>query len=131
MITPAQTEYIQLHHSTYAQCYGQCQTAVTAMHKAFPELRIAKGHVYTSWGMRAHWWLVNKDDEIIDPTARQFPALFGYEEWKPGDELRVGKCVNCGEEIYRAVQSLDDVKQESICSATCHAAYSKYLEGGE
>lgn len=56
-------------------------------------------------------------------------CIFGYEPWKPGDEVRVGKCMNCGEEIWEAVQTIDVApEQKCICSPECHAEFEAYLE---
>lgn len=100
--------------------YGRCQQASTEMQSAFPELRIVKGHVYTTWGKRAHWWLVTEQGDVVDPTAAQFPNILEYEEWRPGMEVRVGKCMNCGDEIWAPVQTLDTLPpSKSICSPDC------------
>lgn len=79
---------------------GNCKTACEKMKVAFPELRIALGHVHdAAWGKRGHFWCVTPNNQIVDPTAAQFPALLSYEEWKPGDEVLVGKCMNCGAQL--------------------------------
>lgn len=110
--------------------YGECRTATELMVKEFPELKRVAGHVYTlGWGKRSHFWCVTPDGSIVDPTARQFPGLLGYEPWKPGDEVCVGKCMNCGCEIWRKVQSLEDVKRECICGRECETSFESYLNG--
>lgn len=110
---------------------GRCAEACKEMHAAFPELKIVKGHVETGvWGRRGHWWLTTPEGEIIDPTAKQFPVIFEYEPFQPGSLVRVGKCCNCGDEIWEPIQSLDqDHGQKSICSKECHDSYVAYLEG--
>lgn len=121
-------EYIQRHHSRYEDCYGKCQQAAKAMQHQFPELRIALGHVETAlWGLREHAWLVTADGEIVDPTAKQFPGILSYDEWKPGGEIEVGRCMNCGETIYEAVQSIEDVEPKSICSDECAESFRRSL----
>jgi hypothetical protein len=103
--------------------YGQCSSAVAAMVKEFPELRIVRGHVFDlMWGQRSHWWLVTVDGKIVDPTKSQFPCVMGYEEWVPGTEVRVGSCMQCGQEIWEAVESLDGppIRRYS-CSKECEA----------
>lgn len=111
---------------------GACQQAVTELVKNFPELTVVKGHVYcpAPWGRRAHWWATAPDGSIVDPTASQFPGIFEYEPWVPGTEVRVGKCMNCGCEIWEAVESIDtEPPQKCICSPECHADFAAYLEG--
>jgi hypothetical protein len=100
--------------------YGKCQAATGEMVAAFPELTIVRGHVEASWGRRSHFWCTAPDGSIVDPTAAQFPALFGYDPWKPGDEIMVGKCMNCGEEIWAAVTTLDEPPARQFhCSDRC------------
>lgn len=100
---------------------GRCAEATKAMVAAFPELTRVPGHVYGYWGKRAHWWCETADGQVVDPTASQFPdAFLEYERWMPGDEVRVGKCMNCGSEIWREVKTLDEEPpRESFCDATC------------
>ena len=99
---------------------GKCREACKEMVKAFPELKEIRGHVHCQWGKRAHLWLETDCGEIIDPTASQFPSIYQYEVWKPGDRVRVGKCMNCGEEIWRAVDNLDeDHSYYGPCSEEC------------
>ncbi|MCK9567537.1 hypothetical protein M0R72_01145 [Candidatus Pacearchaeota archaeon] len=103
--------------------YGQCSSAVAAMVKVFPELRIVRGHVFDlQLGQRSHWWLVTAAGEIVDPTKGQFPCLMEYEEWVPGTEVRVGACMQCGADIWEAVDSLDGPPiHRNFCSSECEA----------
>lgn len=119
--------YIAVNFGAYEQYYGQCQKACGAMVLVFPELTIRKGYASTEWGERGHWWLTTADGTIIDPTAKQFPSIFGYREWVPGSLVLIGKCCNCGDEIWEAVQSLDNIKRKEICSVACGNDYTNYL----
>lgn len=101
---------------------GRCRDAVVEMRSAFPELTEVRGHVFCAWGRRGHAWLVTSDGTIVDPTRGQFPGPVEYEPWKPGDTVRVGKCMNCGDEIWRPAQTLaEEPKRESACSGDCEA----------
>lgn len=112
--------------------YGRCAKAVQEMHAAFPDLTIVKGHAETDWGRRAHWWLATATGEVVDPTARQFGAVFGYDPWKPGDEAQVGTCMNCGDEIWKPIYTLDEEpKSECICSERCHTAFTTHLNNSK
>ena len=54
----------------------------------------------------------------------------GDDEWHPGDEVQVGKCCNCGEEIWEAVQSIEgDYPHKSICGDACARSFEAYLNG--
>ncbi len=110
---------------------GQCEDAVKRMVEAFPELTIVRGHVFVMrWGQRAHWWCVAPDESVVDPTAKQFPMILAYEPWIPGTPVRVGKCMNCGDEIYRVVQSLDEpAPRVYSCGPRCAAELSYEFNG--
>lgn len=52
-------------------CYSQC----VVMAKAFPELRIVYGsYVDWIWGDREHFWCIDENNVIVDPTKCQFPT---------------------------------------------------------
>jgi|WetSurMetagenome_2_1015567.scaffolds.fasta_scaffold31626_9 hypothetical protein len=92
------------------------------MNKVFPELKVVRGHVMDlQWGRRSHWWLETPTGAIVDPTKSQFPCVIEYEPWTPESLVRLGRCVNCGGDIWRAVASLDEVHQESVCGPGCEA----------
>ncbi len=122
------SDWIKEHYPTYESAYGRCAEAVKKMSKEFPELKIVRGHVMCLWGKRAHWWLTDAEGNIIDPTVTQFPGTINYDEWKPGDQIRVGKCMNCGDEIWKSVSTIEvRYITESVCSKTCEANLMKSL----
>jgi hypothetical protein len=100
---------------------GRCADATKAMVEAFPELRRVPGHVdVLGWGRRAHWWCVTPAGEIVDPTESQFPCVESYEPFVPGTVVRVGRCMNCGEDIEREVYDLTTAPMhETFCSSSC------------
>jgi hypothetical protein len=111
---------------------GACRTAVREMLRAFPELAEVRGWVETSRGRYEHAWLVTAGGEVVDPTASQFANHFAaaieeYVPWKPGDEVKVGRCMNCGEDIFRAVESLDG-DRAMFCGEACGDAAARELE---
>ena len=123
-------EWIHNYLTQEKSALGKCKEAVEKMSAEFPELKKVAGHVYTNWGQRAHWWCETTDGEIIDPTASQFPIIFEYEKWEPGMPVRVGKCMDCGEEIYEPVMSLDEAKgSRYFCSKKCEQATLNYMNG--
>lgn len=101
---------------------GLCNAAVEEMSNVFPELTRVFGHVYVfgGGGMRGHVWLVDPDGNIVDPTASQYQHIFGYDHWTPGTPVRVGKCMNCGDEIWEEVDTLDvEPPRRTVCSEEC------------
>ena len=111
---------------------GKCRSACEEMLLIFPELKIVRGHIYDAyWGKRGHFWLVTEDGTIIDPTRGQFPARsIQYEAWDPSVPVRVGKCQECGVEIFKCVETLDEKpKVESVCSPECEQQLREYYDG--
>lgn len=129
-------EYIKAYRARTNFVFGKCQEASKEMKEAFPELTIVRGHITDAyWGVRGHWWLIDLDGNIVDPTASQFPALLEYIAWKPGDPILVGACMECGNSRYRKVANLDEPDsfcdnpgeyiQDTFCSLSCEEAFSR------
>jgi len=82
---------------------GRCEEVTLQMQVVFPELKRVRGHYYCpAWGEREHWWLVDPEGDIVDPTKAQFPS-YGcgtYIAWVEGDPEPTGMCLNCGEYVY-------------------------------
>lgn len=109
---------------------GRCLSATREMKLRFPELTIVCGHVEVPhWGRRGHWWLTAPDGAIVDPTAFQFPAILEYIPWTPVELVHVGKCMECGEKIWRRVETLDGIpKHETFCGSACEREYISHVE---
>jgi formylmethanofuran dehydrogenase subunit E len=72
-----------------------------------------------------HFWCETADGEVVDPTVGQFEGLaVEYRPFEPGDEVRVGKCMNCGEPIYASVERLDDPRHHrTFCDENCQRSF--------
>jgi hypothetical protein len=104
--------------------YGQCKSITLQMADAFPELTRVRGHYYCwIWGERAHWWLVDPDGDIVDPTAKQFPSLGNgeYVPWIEGSPEPTGMCPNCGGYCY---------DHNTCCCDACTTEYTLYVQTG-
>ena len=109
-----------------------CMSASIDMAQEFPELEIVRGFVIDDIGIKhEHWWCKSKEDgEIIDPTSTQFRVITQYLPWKPGDLVRAGTCMNCGEPIYLSPPSLDEPPPDGVpcfCGDYCEQEYLRYL----
>ena len=85
------------------QSLGLCKVHCESMMLVFPELKIIRGHYFCAlWGEREHWWLLDEDEIIVDPTAMQFPSKGEgvYIPWIEGEKEPTGRCLNCGEYVY-------------------------------
>lgn len=98
---------------------SQCAERTLEMQKQFPKLIRVRGFYHCPrWGKSSHWWLKTKDNQIIDPTAKQFCAGGIYEEHDESQPEPTGKCPNCGEYCY---------DNKSLCSKVCEKQYITYL----
>jgi len=113
-------DYLKRVKNPFARCLEACDE----MKAAFPELTTVRGHILDlRWSRRSHVWLTTTDGAIVDPTASQFPALYEYEPWTPDSLVRLGKCMECGAEIWGKVESLDvEPPMKSVCGDACERA---------
>lgn len=109
--------------------YGRCKEACTTMQTVFTELVLVPGYVDTgTWGRRAHWWCVTLEGDVVDPTVSQFPGgVWYYQPYKEGDAMRLGKCMDCGTEIWGA--SPAHVYSTSVCDEKCERSLCNYMDG--
>lgn len=134
---PAYADWISELHARYAkQCghcrgekpcdnvheRGRCQGATDEMVVAFPELRQVRGFVD---GSAPHWWCVEADGTIVDPTVGQFAWMdceLEYEEYseKKHGPLPTGKCADCGDYVY-------DGGFHGFCNENCERSFRAYL----
>lgn len=97
---------------------AQCEEITRNMQNAFPELTRIRGfYCCLGWRKSEHWWLQDKDGNIVDPTKSQFRSQGGgeYEGWSEGAKEPTRKCLNCGGYSY-------DYKQ-----CCCDSCYKEFL----
>jgi hypothetical protein len=87
---------------------GMCKSACEEMKKVFPNLTLVGGKVLTIAGEREHWWLLDENGQVVDPTRSQYEGEIDYIPWTPSMEIIIGKCMNCGAIIRGIVLSLDE-----------------------
>lgn len=117
---PAYIDWIK----TVVEPTGRCAEVTLEMQAAFPELTRVRGHYYCPfWGEREHWWLVDEEGQVVDPTAAQFPSR-GVGHYEPWDESRpepTGMCPECGEYCYEG---------RTFCCDVHERRYMAYLQTG-
>lgn len=129
---PKYKEWIDQYVAERKVIAGMCGSATLAMMKSFPELKQVAGYVCFPDGGRAeHFWCVTPDGKVIDPTASQyqlqaFPDELTYEPWQPGDEVQIGRCMDCGERIYGRPEALGGIR-EQFCDKDCYKSFSLSL----
>jgi hypothetical protein len=119
---------------------ARCMEFTKAFCIRFPELRPERGWVKTAildhqdYKGQEHWWCVAPDSTIVDPTLNQFgfwDRELVYTVFNPEvDHIYIGKCCNCGMEIY----GLEAEGPAEICPpeegeevSECAASYERYL----
>lgn len=113
---PRTKEQIQ---ADYQEFRGKCRPLCDALLLERPELKLERGtYVCPMWGDQAHWWLVDPDGEIVDPSARQFPSG-GAGLYIPFDGTVT--CAECGKKGKE--EDFGHESRYSFCSAQCHARF--------
>lgn len=118
-------EWIEAYVSRQPERFvrGKCKEACAEMRLQFPELRMASGFVYCTWGRDTHVWCVTPDGKVVDPTLEQFQRVYTYEELdlsNPEDIARIptGVCMDCGGDVY---------DEKTFCSDACESDTLAYL----
>lgn len=108
----------------YTECYGFSKALVDA----FPELRMERGFYVCkdAWGDEhptEHWWTVDAEGTIIDPSKVQFGNQDGrYSRYDDHEfPARIGACPNCGGDIY------EGEGVGGLCSEECCVSYEAYV----
>lgn len=90
------TEEMQANYIKYR---GKCKPMSEALVALNPGWRLVRGHYFCPLWSRnePHWWCVDEDGKIHDPTKLQFPSagLGIYEEFDGMCE-----CAECGTSVH-------------------------------
>ncbi len=89
----------------YGTSSYNCSSFTRAMAEQFPELSRVAGFYLApdDTPMGEHWWLVDRQGRIVDPTADQFPCegKGRYVRYDPKlHKVPKGKCMGCGLSLY-------------------------------
>jgi len=104
---------------------GKCREVTRRMREAFPELRRVRGHFLDVSGERPHWWLLDPDGDILDPTVSQFglkgpPSPYRYLPRDEREPEPTGRCLECGELCFPP-------HGPEFCSLPCEYAFLRDL----
>lgn len=108
---------MESYADNYSKYRGKCQEMCERLTALDPTLTMVRGHYYEPlWDSdEPHWWCVNSDGEIIDPTSKQFPSGGVKEFYTPFSG--VCTCENCGCEFDES----DGIPMGNyiVCSIRC------------
>jgi len=99
----------------YSKYRGKCKEYCEELCAKDPSLRLVRGwYDDILWGRQMHWWCVDANGVIIDPTVNQFPSQYGeYIEYN--GILRCDQCNTEVSEEYAIVLS----GRYAACSLKC------------
>lgn len=120
-MNPKYEAYLKLCQPHDMSGWGECKERCEAMRVIFPELQMVRGHVLfrgRPTKPEPHWWLVDSEDNIIDPTINFDIHLTEYQPHDESGPEPTGKCPQCGGYSYNG---------DYCCSDACHRAYVAYL----
>jgi len=102
--------------SDYSTFRGKCHEFCAELISKDPTLRLVRGHYYCpiSNSRDPHWWCIDVDGKIIDPTARQFPSK-GFGEYEEFDGFVT--CAECGEKMEESCAMFSG--NYAFCSHVC------------
>jgi len=94
----------------------KCAEVTLEMNKVFPELRRVRGYVdILCDSRRPHWWLVDPNGVVVDPTSAQWATPIVWYEEVADEDIPNGKCMECGEYCYG--------DHYNFCSKSCEYCY--------
>lgn len=106
--------------SDYLKFRGKCKKMCEDLIEKDSSLKLVRGHYYCPiWNSNEqHWWVINSNGDIVDPTKDQFPSKGNgfYEEFNG-----VYQCSECGKDILE--EEADFESNYVFCSYQCHGRF--------
>lgn len=104
----------------YKTYRGRCRELAEAAAADDPSLTIVRGHYFCPiWNTNEqHWWCVNHEGKIVDPSRLQFPSG-GAGVYEPFDGMV--DCANCGKTLKEEEADIDG--RYAFCSHLCHGRF--------
>ena len=101
----------------YRKYRGKCKELVDELCAKDPTLKAVRGHYECPfWGMQNHWWCVDKDGNIVDPSVKQFPTEGLGANYIEFDGFY--SCEFCGDDV--AEEDVYPVEHHVYCSYECY-----------
>lgn len=108
---------------------AKCQSFTVKFVEKFPHLQRVAGFYgnpdvdVENMQATEHFWCVDTDGSIVDPTAEQFRPGGSYTVFDPDvHRIQIGRCMECGDYIY----GLRKEGPKSACSADCLERLTAY-----
>lgn len=110
-----------MSESNYLKFRGKCKEFCEQAVSEDPSLTIVRGHYFCPlWNTdEPHWWCVQKDGTIYDPTRLQFPSA-GKGIYTSFNGML--ECAECGKE-FPETPNADIDGNYAFCSTPCHMRF--------
>ena len=103
----------------YIKYRGKCREMSEELVSKDPSLTLVRGHYHCPfWNKQPHWWVKDKNGQIIDPTKNQFPSK-GNGEYVEFNGII--SCSECGTEMKE--EEADIEGNYAFCSDYCHMRF--------
>lgn len=104
--------------TNYKLYRGKCKEMCDEWLLKYPELKLTRGYyMCPMWGKQEHWWLVDDEGGIIDPSVKQFPTGGVGAEYIEYDGTL--ECENCGKTFMEGDKDSDFMGRYPVCSSRC------------
>jgi hypothetical protein len=99
---------------------GKCKEMAEEASKNDPSLTLVRGwYDCPIWGEQPHWWCVDQDGKIVDPSRDQFPSGGIEEFYRPFNGTVI--CSQCGKEM--AEEHAKFHGNYAFCSYKCEGKF--------
>lgn len=114
-------EALQMELRFDPELRGKCHAMASDLCAVDVRLRLVRGHYYCNrWGKQAHWWCVDQNGNIVDPTREQFPSL-GFGRYEEYDGTIV--CDQCGKRQPESESIIGGNGHYTFCSGECYGRF--------
>ena len=110
------TKSTESEQSDYLKYRGKCKEMCEQLITEQPELTLVRGHyVCPVWGSQEHWWCIDIEGRVIDPSVRQFPTNGIGAEYIPFNGIVT--CEECGKQLPE--EDAQFMGNYPVCSSKC------------
>lgn len=110
-----------MEENNYLKYRGKCLEECEKLVEQDSSLKLVRGYYYEPlWNTKEqHWWCVDRNGNIVDPTRLQFPSE-GVEEFYEEFDGYV-ECSQCGKRLKE--EDADIEGRYAFCSTGCHLKF--------
>jgi hypothetical protein len=95
---------------------GKCKEMSEELVREDNSLTLVRGFYHCPmWGKQQHWWVKDKDGNIIDPSVAQFPTKGAAAEYEEFDGII--ECEQCGKKVKEEDARIEG--RYAFCSTKC------------